>query len=186
MKKVLLTIVGILALTSTNAQNKHYGDWNVGVSPSGSIYAFTTQGAQIKGGNIGVDLTFFISNDENGTISFQIDRNPIYEYEEGRTGLTVYSIVDDSSKQLLHGKISTEGYPMFRKNKKSDYTLWDLIKDMKAGNNVYFQTTGASGPKVFKFPLNGFTSAVNEAIRLFKVNKTSNPFDSNNEDEDPF
>ena len=185
MKKVLLTIAGILALTSTNAQNNETtGKWHTGQNKeSGEIYSYT-RGVGIKNhGGKKIDLTLIISNSEGGGLSFQLDNEALYKYNEGKNYLEINIIIDNGEKIQFYGKISDNGYPIIT-SRKDGMKLSTLINKMKSGNNIFVQTIGAGEPKVFKFPLAGFTAATKKIDILFEARK--DPFTAQVDDEDPF
>ena len=195
MKKVLITIVGILALTSTNAQTKStwtwFSDWHaettLGVSEQSS-YAYTN-GTVIKGtvmddeNEIHLSVSNYYGEDGRIKIKFNIG-NAGYRYDdssENKNFLDILVIVDGNKNNILNmrGEIvnSNGTILVYGDDHRGVYDF------LQSGKKIYFKL---GTTQVYSFSCIGFSKAKSSIYDALKNQKSDNPFSSINNDEDPF
>ena len=182
-----LSLVNI-AFSQEYKTDSQHDDWNYFMGKNG-FYLYNTSGESVD--NI-VEVPSFliqISLDQEGTIDLKLSGENLYKYdntENDANYIDIDLIVDKNEIISYTGKlyeIKGDQYDgvvrIYFSVPNGGTKFTDLFKEMKLGNTIYIQTTGAGDPKVFKYSLNGFSDALNKLTRSWVAWKddNENPFD---------
>ena len=192
MKNILLTIIGVLALTSISAQ------WKGTLNKETGVYEAYIKGTLIDGNNHPSTKIYYWTEIRNSPdpseFQFKISLGGVNVAYDPSTNdqnyVSVEAIADGDKSSLisLRGTVYNEsGYIRVKGENITD--LYDLFK---TANNVYIKvSSGPSGTiNVFKFSAQGFIKSMNEGHSLLEK-ITDNPFNSsdnpfNSSDDNPF
>ena len=204
MKKVLLTIIGILALTSTNAQGWiMYQD----ADDTDTFYKRTYVKGHVLSGNVN-NINLNVSN--QGTAiddGIKIDGLEIYFKYPGITPVVDYDknewitfdiIWDDETEISISGmtaSTSEDNSVSFIYSTKGRYKkdFLEFLNGLKTRTKVFIKITVTDindnfvrDVGVYKFTLKGSTSKINAVVNEWKSMIGQNPFENNNSTKNPF
>ena len=178
MKKTILTMIGILALTSTNAQN-----WS-GEKTGNSFDGFSYFSA---GRSETVDneyLTMYVQNFHDEV--FLNINSASYDGEKGgRESLSVYfydssgnaanttevliAFNDETKFYRADFKISGDNYIYIPRIITPDYNTlldeFDIVTKLKLGNKISIRVKNSSNHKDYTISLSGSTASINKTVR---------------------
>ena len=185
MKKTILTIIGILALTLTNAQT--YGSFTLLVKEKNDF--LYTRSVNNYGSDKSPDLTVMYSGK---LFNIRIDGAYLFKWDESANdfnSVTISFIFDNNKSSLMTYTGDVRGVDNEYKSRvyvdpSQKKSMWPIIEAMRKANFVHIKIKGGTGDGyVFKFDLNGFTAG---SKKLFSKTLSSNPFSNNTNSDNPF
>lgn len=196
MKKVLLTLVAVLALGSVNAQSNwdKSGDWAYQQSIEERQFEMTTVGSKVSGSkhpDVGIRLWVDLSLNSENRVVFEALLGGVHvaydDSSEDMNYVTIETIMDGDKSTIKKYSAKVYNKKGYLKLKSADGKLVNFYKDVKASNNIFIKVSvGNNTLAVFKFSTSGFTKASGMG-HDFLWGLGDNPFSSSDSNDDnPF